>query len=52
MADHFLNGVQEYIKDHKDQPFFLYYPMQQPHVLEHLIQGLKASLNWVREGMP
>ena len=32
MADHFLNGVQEYIKDHKDQPFFLYYPMQQPHV--------------------
>ncbi|MGA0374078.1 MAG: sulfatase family protein [Flavobacteriaceae bacterium] len=32
MADHFLNGVQEYIKDRKDQPFFLYYPMQQPHV--------------------
>ena len=32
MADHFLNGVQKYIKDHKDQPFFLYYPMQQPHV--------------------
>ena len=23
MADHFLNGVQKYIKDHKDQPFFL-----------------------------
>jgi len=32
MADHFLIGVQKYIKDHKDQPFFLYYPMQQPHV--------------------
>lgn len=32
MADHFLNGVQKYIKGHKDQPFFLYYPMQQPHV--------------------
>lgn len=32
MADHFLNGIQKYIKDHKDQPFFLYYPMQQPHV--------------------
>jgi arylsulfatase A-like enzyme len=32
MADHFLNGVQKYIKDHKDKPFFLYYPMQQPHV--------------------
>ena len=32
MADHFLNGVQKYIKSHKDKPFFLYYPMQQPHV--------------------
>ena len=32
MADHFLNGVQKYIKDHKEKPFFLYYPMQQPHV--------------------
>ena len=32
MADHFLNGVQKYIKGHNDQPFFLYYPMQQPHV--------------------
>ncbi len=32
MADHFLGGIQKYIKDHKDQPFFLYYPMQQPHV--------------------
>ena len=32
MADHFLNGVQKYIKDYKDKPFFLYYPMQQPHV--------------------
>ena len=32
MADHFLNGVQKYIKSHKGKPFFLYYPMQQPHV--------------------
>ena len=32
MADHFLNGVKTYIKKHKDKPFFLYYPMQQPHV--------------------
>ncbi len=32
MADHFLNGIQEYIKSHKGKPFFLYYPMQQPHV--------------------
>ena len=32
MADHFLNGVQKYIKDNKEKPFFLYYPMQQPHV--------------------
>ena len=32
MADHFLNGVQKFIKDNKDKPFFLYYPMQQPHV--------------------
>ena len=32
MADHFLGGIQKYIKDHTDQPFFLSYPMQQPHV--------------------
>ncbi len=32
MADHFLKGAQEYVKKHKDEPFFLYYAMQQPHV--------------------
>ena len=32
MADHFLNGVHKYIKSNKGKPFFLYYPMQQPHV--------------------
>jgi arylsulfatase A-like enzyme len=32
MADHFLKGAQNYIKEHKDAPFFLFYPLQQPHV--------------------
>lgn len=32
MADHFLKGAQDYVKKHKDGPFFLYYAMQQPHV--------------------
>ena len=32
MADHFLAGAQDYVKKHKDEPFFLYYPLQQPHV--------------------
>ncbi|WP_303317275.1 arylsulfatase [Flavivirga abyssicola] len=32
MADHFLDKAQEYVKTHKDNPFFLYYAMQQPHV--------------------
>ncbi|MGQ7868237.1 sulfatase family protein [Sunxiuqinia sp. sy24] len=32
MADHFLAKAQEYVKDHKNEPFFLYYAMQQPHV--------------------
>ncbi|WP_303315290.1 arylsulfatase [Flavivirga abyssicola] len=32
MADHFLNKVQSYVKAHKNEPFFLYYAMQQPHV--------------------
>ena len=32
MADHFLNKVKKYIKSKKDNPFFLYYGMQQPHV--------------------
>lgn len=32
MADHFLVRAQNYVKEHKDEPFFLYYAMQQPHV--------------------
>ncbi len=32
MADHFLKGAQDYVKKHKNEPFFLYYAMQQPHV--------------------
>lgn len=32
MADHFLAHAQRYVKDHKEEPFFLYYAMQQPHV--------------------
>ncbi|WP_149273529.1 sulfatase family protein [Pareuzebyella sediminis] len=32
MADYFLNEAQEYIRQHKDEPFFLYYALQQPHV--------------------
>ncbi|MEN8228066.1 MAG: arylsulfatase [Bacteroidota bacterium] len=32
MADHFLAKAQDYVKTHKDKPFFLYYAMQQPHV--------------------
>ncbi len=32
MADHFLAKAQNYVKKHKDAPFFLYYALQQPHV--------------------
>jgi arylsulfatase A-like enzyme len=32
MADHFLKEAQDYVKAHKDAPFFLYYALQQPHV--------------------
>lgn len=32
MADYFLDKAQEYVKSHKDKPFFLYYALQQPHV--------------------
>ncbi|MDO5968713.1 arylsulfatase [Flavivirga aquimarina] len=32
MADHFLEKAKNYVKTHKDKPFFLYYAMQQPHV--------------------
>ena len=32
MADHFLVKAQDYVKTHKDKPFFLYYALQQPHV--------------------
>lgn len=32
MADQFLTEAQNYIKAHRDSPFFLYYALQQPHV--------------------
>jgi arylsulfatase A-like enzyme len=32
MADHFLERTQEYLRESKDEPFFLYYALQQPHV--------------------
>ncbi|MGQ8337635.1 sulfatase family protein [Sunxiuqinia sp. A32] len=32
MAGNFLEKAQTYVKLHKDEPFFLYYAMQQPHV--------------------
>jgi len=32
MSDHFLKEAQDYVKKHKDEPFFLYYALQQPHV--------------------
>ena len=32
MADHFLAKAKDYVKKHKDEPFFLYYALQQPHV--------------------
>jgi arylsulfatase A-like enzyme len=32
MADHFLQKTQEYLREKKDEPFFLYYALQQPHV--------------------
>tara|TARA_R110002050_G_scaffold95107_3_gene198008 strand:+ start:21742 stop:23319 length:1578 start_codon:yes stop_codon:yes gene_type:complete len=32
MADYFLSKAQEYVRKHKNNPFFLYYALQQPHV--------------------
>lgn len=32
MADDFLSKAREYIRSQKENPFFLYYAMQQPHV--------------------
>ncbi len=32
MSDRFLAKAQQYIKTHKDETFFLYYGLQQPHV--------------------
>jgi arylsulfatase A-like enzyme len=32
MADDFLKIAQQYIREQKDNPFFLYYALQQPHV--------------------
>jgi arylsulfatase A-like enzyme len=32
MSDHFLQKAVSYVKEHKNNPFFLYYAMQQPHV--------------------
>ncbi|THH36558.1 sulfatase family protein [Neolewinella litorea] len=32
MADHFLERAQAYVRAHREEPFFLYYALQQPHV--------------------
>ncbi|SHF54369.1 Arylsulfatase A [Mariniphaga anaerophila] len=32
MADDFLTKAKNYVKEHKNEPFFLYYALQQPHV--------------------
>ena len=32
MADNFLNKAKEYINENKNNPFFLFYSLQQPHV--------------------
>jgi len=32
MMDTFLEKAQQYVQEHADEPFFLYYAMQQPHV--------------------
>ncbi len=32
LADHFLSKAQTYVKSHKENPFFLYYALNQPHV--------------------
>ncbi len=32
MADYFVGKVKNYITEHKDEPFFLYYGLHQPHV--------------------
>jgi arylsulfatase A-like enzyme len=32
MADEFLKKAQSYVTEHKEEPFFLYYALQQPHV--------------------
>jgi len=32
MADYFLADAQNYVREQKDKPFFLYYALQQPHV--------------------
>ena len=32
MADTFLTHARQYVSDHADEPFFLYYALHQPHV--------------------
>ena len=32
MADHFLRIAKKVVEEHKNEPFFLYYALQQPHV--------------------
>lgn len=32
MADYFVGKVKDFVSEHKDEPFFLYYGLHQPHV--------------------
>jgi len=45
MADTFLVKAQEYIISHKNEPFFLYYALQQPHVPRTPHQRFVGSTN-------
>ena len=51
MADVFLEKAKEYVKAHKDEPFFLYYAFQQPHVPRTPHPALWVHQVWAPEEM-
>lgn len=51
MAELFLNKAKQFVNDHKDAPFFLYYGLHQPHVPRVPNERLQVSRGWDPAGM-
>ena len=49
MAERFLNKAISFVTEHKEEPFFLYYALHQPHVPPCPAPALPVQPGWDQE---